>query len=574
MNNRENEIKLELKLVGDVRGKFMVKSYQRGYRWGKEEVIRLLDDIYLNGINGTGNYCLQPIVVKKENDGYELIDGQQRLTTLFLIYKYMNRASNSFIEEPKFSLQYETREESERFLSHVDLALKEKNIDFYFMGNAYETIEEWFNKKEKKSTSITNFNKYLDESVKIIWYEVDRNEDSNALFNRLNMGKIPLTSAELVKALFLCQSSSNMAVEKKEEIALQWDNMEKELNNNSLWYFLTNSDTKYYPTRIDLIIDLIANKSQKEKDKYFTFFYFDSLKQKESLEEIWRDNIQHTFLILKDWYENHELYHKIGYLITSQYKTLQDIFNIAKGKTKTEFKQELDKFICGSIKIDRNYAELNYKENYDKLRRLLLLFNIESVRQNGEQTQWFPFDKYKFKKNNQVAWSIEHIHAQNSEGLKDEKDWKEWIELHIPSIKALGDQNDLVQKMKIAYERKRLGSSEFEEIQKEVIERLSVKGNTEYEHTIGNLALLNREDNAALSNSAFDVKRNKIIDMDQKGQYIPFCTKMVFLKYYTQSEKDQIHFWGQADRIAYIKNINRVLHHFLTEEILVEEEEK
>lgn len=63
------------------------------------------------------------------------------------------------------------------------------------------------------------------------------------------------------------------------------------------------------------------------------------------------------------------------------------------------------------------------------------------------------------------------------------------------------------------------------------------------------LALLNTADNAALNNSTFDVKRNDIIQMDKKGQYIPFCTKMVFLKYYTPSAENQLHFWGQADSV-------------------------
>ena len=82
----ENEIKLEPKLVGEITGQFFVPGYQRGYRWGEDEVTRLLEDI---NANGTQPYCLQPIVVKKNNDKYELIDGQQRLTTIYLIYKYI-----------------------------------------------------------------------------------------------------------------------------------------------------------------------------------------------------------------------------------------------------------------------------------------------------------------------------------------------------------------------------------------------------------------------------------------------------------------------------------------------------
>ena len=124
------EIKLETKLVGSIEGDFYIPSYQRGYRWGPDEVTRLLDDVYANG---TKNYCLQPVVVRRNGDRYELIDGQQRLTTLYLIYRYMHTSSGGFLDEPKFTLKYETRDKSEDFLTSIDLARKEENIDFWFI---------------------------------------------------------------------------------------------------------------------------------------------------------------------------------------------------------------------------------------------------------------------------------------------------------------------------------------------------------------------------------------------------------------------------------------------------------
>ena len=82
-----DSIKLEPKLIGDIEGEFHIPAYQRGYRW-KEEVDMLLNDI--KGINEGENYSLQPIVIKKKAEKeYELIDGQQRLTTIFLIYRYI-----------------------------------------------------------------------------------------------------------------------------------------------------------------------------------------------------------------------------------------------------------------------------------------------------------------------------------------------------------------------------------------------------------------------------------------------------------------------------------------------------
>lgn len=567
-----SEIILDTKLVGAIKGVFFVPSYQRGYRWGRDEVFRLLEDIYSNG---TKNYCLQPVVVRKNGEVYELIDGQQRLTTIYLIYRYMYSASGGFLDEPKFKLRYETRKKSEDFLMEVDMTQKEDNVDFWFICNAYETISEWFKSKEKKST-LTNLNKYFDENVKIIWYEVGESEDAIALFARLNIGKIPLTSAELVKAMFLSRdNNSDMDREKQEEISLQWDNIEKELHNESLWCFLTNQNAEKYQTRIDLVLNLISQMPQGNKEKYYTFFYFDERGRQEKPNDIWRE-ILHTFLILKDWFENHEFYHKIGYLIAARCPeiSLQSIYTFSKDKAKSVFVDELDRMIKQSIDINSNYAELDYNipGDYIKISRLLLLFNIESVRQIDEEAQRFPFDKFKEK----GAWSLEHIHAQQSEGMKKQEEWKEWLRLHRHSIETLSDSNaavtEIIGKIDICVSKSKLDRKEFENVQQDIIRLLSVGGNTEYLHTISNLALLNMSDNAALNNSTFDVKRNRIIEMDKRGRYIPFCTKMVFLKYYTPSEQNQLHFWGQADRVAYITAVNSVLSEYLSEPIRIEKD--
>jgi hypothetical protein len=211
--------------------------------------------------------------------------------------------------------------------------------------------------------------------------------------------------------------------------------------------------------------------------------------------------------------------------------------------------------------------------DYKRISTLLLLFNVESVRKTDGQAQRFPFDKFKRNKNNNVTWSLEHIHAQQSEGMKTQEVWKKWLELHLESIKSLGeDHTALIKEMQDTIDMTKLERSVFEDVQKKVLKCLSVAGNTEYMHSIANLALINTSDNAALNNSTFDVKRNSIIDMDKNGQYIPFCTKMVFLKYYTPSADNQLHFWGQADRIAYIKEINNVLSDYI-EPIVLEKEE-
>ena len=112
-----------------------------------------------------------------------------------------------------YTLTYDVRTRSEEYLNNISESSDESNVDFYFMKKAYMSIENWFQERMKqKLTAPYDFLKLLTERVNIIWYEAGHDEDSNALFQRLNIGKIPLTSSELVKAIFLCASRKRTSV--------------------------------------------------------------------------------------------------------------------------------------------------------------------------------------------------------------------------------------------------------------------------------------------------------------------------------------------------------------------------
>ena len=83
-------------------------------------------------------------------------------------------------------------------------------------------------------------------------------------------------------------------------------------------------------------------------------------------------------------------------------------------------------------------------------------------------------------------------------------------------------------------------------------------------NSIANLALIQCSKNSALGNSTFDVKRNKIIKMANNGEFIPLCTMRIFLKYYTNSQKNQIRCWSLQDMKSYISAINEVLKNYLS----------
>ena len=574
-----SEIVLDTKNIGQIEGEFFLPDYQRGYRWTEDEIQLLLDDIY----ESEGKpYCLQPVVVKRTQGRFELIDGQQRLTTIYLIFKYME-SNLGPLYAPGFKLTYETRDSSADFLQSLDMSSRESNIDFHFIANAYEYIERYFEIKStgnlrKLAALLTTLNQYLMDTVSVIWYEVNSDEDGIKLFERLNIGKIPLTSSELVKALFLKRSAQDQMSGRQEEVSLQWDMMEHALHDSSFWGFLSNTPGSQMSTRIDFVFDLMAGKNRTSREKYATFFYFDeeikklaSKSEDNPLLAIWA-RVYHLFLTLREWYEDHDFYHKIGYLITAGI-SINKIYNVWKNGddsiplAKDEFMRKLNVMIAESIDMSSmdDLLAIGYDGNREKLHRVLNLFNIETERLMDEGKRRFPFDKHK-----ESNWSLEHVHAQNAENLTKNKDILVWLESHYEILNSdhsniYAAEQTLLDKMKVLIEELRSGRDpgsvrdRFREIQEEAIAvfspREGLDRDNSYLHGLANMALLDSGQNAALSNSVFDVKRNRIIEYDKMGKYIPICTKNLFFKYYTK-ENPSLAFWGEADRRNYASAID------------------
>lgn len=559
----ENYVILEAKPIKDIRGKFYIPAYQRGYRWERTQVKTLLNDLYqcMEANGQEKDYCLQPVVVQKkgvQKKGelqYDLIDGQQRLTTIYILLRYAH--------QNYFSFEYETRDKTKDFLNNMDPQLAQTNIDFFHIYQAYTTIKDWLEETFPADTDshLYKLCNYVKEKVKVIWYEVGAEADPIALFTRLNIGKIQLTNAELIRVLFLSDTPNGMENRRKYEMAIQWDDIEKQLrdDDDAFWAFITRKRAEDYPTRIDLLFDLMCHKQDAEKDPLFTFFKMEERLKHADRDRVWQEVIN-AFLQLKEWYKNNVCYHKIGYLIASGSKTMADLLDEARGKRKSEFMKRLDEMIAESITWSTNdkdsYWDLDYHKDYNRICRILLLFNVQSIISYCVR-QRFPFNEY-----NNEKWSIEHIHAQNSEGLKTVELQLEWLQKHLPSLKAVHrdePDNELVRAVEKAIDDGRFIRSDFEDFFRRVVNDLSDTTDTDYINTLPNLALLSCGHNTCLSNSTFDVKRNLIIKMDKSGEFIPYCTKMTFLKYYENSSDVQVHFWGQKDREAYLQAIQHVI---------------
>ena len=582
---------LEEKIISEITGKFTIEAYQRGYRWGKDEVEYLLEDI--SEIPDGQKYCLQPVVVKNVNDTYELIDGQQRLTTLYLIMKYLN----AYVDI-KFSIEYATRKSENghigskellETIDKIDLSLPSNNIDELFIKKSYGIVKTWFNGEKSKMMSFAN---KLQNYVTIIWYEVDDDEDSVNIFTRLNIGKINLTNAELVKALFLSRGKKDsegryagnpygIEEKKQHEIALGWDLMEKDLHNEKFWTFITNEKSDHYPIRMELLFDMIEMKPSDESNFYTFNRFYERFKNSDNRYETW-ELIERYMQQLKEWYHSFDLFHHIGFLVATgtSVKSLLDIaMSTDNPIKKSDFKlrvldmiREKMVFTVGDKDFGEeiDYAELNYEDHSKFIQYVLLLFNIETIRQKGDENVRFPFYRYKYE----GTWSLEHIHAQNSESLKTNQEWKEWLEIHKKSLEGLEVYSDdkkqieeVIDKMNTVIthinEKGYKGSirNEFNAVAPAVINILSDGDDKSQMHTLSNMALLTVGENAALNNSTFDVKRMKIIAMDKAGEYIPVCTRNVFMKYYSSSDT-KLHFWSEEDRKGYISAMNNVLYDY------------
>ena len=546
---------ISLKCIHDLLGyHFIIPSFQRGYRWTHQQVTDLLEDIWeftqKKKEDKKEFYCLQPAVVTPGENGYSVIDGQQRLTTIYIILLVLNDIKKHITEE-NFTLKYETRKDSEEFLKNIDLSRRNENIDYYHICDAYETIEKWFTNRSSAKVKILDTLLSDDESgnnVKVIWYEIKEENDPIDIFTRINMGKIPLTNAELVKALFLRNDNFKGHPDARRlrqlEMATEWDNIEYKLQDEEFWFFLTDGK-KSYENRIEFIFDLIAGTSSF--DKYATFRYFNEWFSKANeVESKWQE-IKNYFLTFCEWSENRKYYHLIGYLIALGEK-IEDLKKLSSNKTKTEFEDCLKKKITKHVRC--NIDELDYYYDRYKIKKALLLFNIITLLSDEKSNTRFQFERYK-----KEEWDIEHIHSVKSEmpeAVAHQNDW-------LKEVLEFTEDNLLKKRITDFLNSKPDNRSEdFTNLYDYILIQYSENGDIEDIPDISNLALLDSGTNRGYKNAVFPIKRKKIIAKDRYGAFIPLCTKNVFLKYYSD-KVDQMSFWGKKDRQAYLNSIKKTL---------------
>ncbi|GAA0324620.1 DUF262 domain-containing protein [Psychrobacter aestuarii] len=558
---------LELKTINELRDySFMIPAYQRGYRWTETEVLELLNDIDSfiprpidSDPDSNTWYCLQPIVIKKScDDSFEVIDGQQRLTTIYLILYYLNQDFKESKRDKIFDLNYETRPNSGYFLKNLEdnQKVKEDNIDFYYISKAYIAISKWF--EDKSETHIFDQFKFRSKfkfESKVIWYESIEN-DSISIFSRINIGKIPLTNSELIKALFLNSSNfieqDNKLKLRQLEIANEWDRIENSLQDDRFWYFL-NKEAKFI-NRIEFIFDLM-NENIDPNDNLATFRFFNGKfksSDNEALSKNWHE-IKDYYNRFYEWFNERNLYHKIGYLISVNIVSIKELYKESTNMKKSDFESYLDQKIKLSLK-NITITDLEYSD-IKNVRKVLLLYNIITMLSSDTDNSYFPFNLYENQK-----WDIEHITSIKTK-IPDDKNKQQWLQdakIFI-DVEILDPESGLIDRIDSWDNNDTEGFNVlFEEINDHFNSKINLDDDID---SLFNLTLLDSTTNRSYKNAVFPIKRKTIIDRDKKGIFIPICTKNLFLKYFS-SYPPKISFWTDEDKDNYEKDLIKTLEEF------------
>lgn len=557
--------------------RYRIPAYQRGFRWDARQVEQLLEDIrdFVHRENPQPEefYCLQPLVLRAHDDGaFEVVDGQQRLTTLLLILRHFNERLAERFQQTLYTLEYVTRPDLLEFLRDPSKERAESNIDFFHIAEAISAIEAWFAQHENEVERIKDA---VQNQAKLIWYELLPAENPVDAFTRLNVGKIPLTNDELIRALFLRRAGADGDDALALKIAYEWDQLEKGLQRDEFWCFLSN-DTGQRGNRIGYLFDLVAREGgmTENGNPYATFYYFsEQLTPRDADAERQWLVVKRTYMLLEEWFEDRRLYHLIGFLIWAGVD-VNSLREVASDRLKPDFRENLREMIYRCIAKDclpenttpdaeqgplyELLSKLEYGRDSGRVKSILLLFNLATLLLNPESNMRFQFESFKAGR-----WDIEHIRSIASDRPATWAGQVVWLEQCLGYLESVNVEPLLQQEIRdlLQTEKPKEADAAFETLYERLLSYFHEAEDIEADHTVANLTLLDSQTNRSYKNAPFAIKRQRVLSLDRDGVFVPLCTRNVFLKCYSASV-DHVMFWTQDDRDDYRRVIEEVLTEF------------
>ncbi|TKC14744.1 GmrSD restriction endonuclease domain-containing protein [Robertmurraya kyonggiensis] len=184
-------------------GNYSIPIYQRAYAWSDKEIETLVDDIYdYYSLKTNQNYYIGSLVVHKDHDDLEnVIDGQQRLTTLSLLICYLKNESNykDLVKDIHVNLHFESRKRS----TDIFKQLKKNNEKVFDESNELVDGYRILKKKLNSEQYDEEYFQYLIGHVILIKNVLPKDTDLNHYFEIMNNRGEQLEKHEIVKAHLL-----------------------------------------------------------------------------------------------------------------------------------------------------------------------------------------------------------------------------------------------------------------------------------------------------------------------------------------------------------------------------------
>ena len=209
--------KLEEKVLKELYNTYVIPPYQRPYKWHKEHVLQLLDDLYENIYIGKRTYRVGTLIIHQdENGNHNIVDGQQRLTTLSLILYYLGE-KDKLLQNQEYSNE-----------------ISKNNLIYN-----YEQIKQWFGAKRLEINEEMFLNE-LKDKCEFVVITVYRQDEAFQLFDTQNSRGKELYPHDLLKAFHLREMDKDGYTDKEiEQYVIKWeDYLLKE--NNPLLDILNN----------------------------------------------------------------------------------------------------------------------------------------------------------------------------------------------------------------------------------------------------------------------------------------------------------------------------------------------
>ena len=324
-----------INVIDGLKKKYIIPCFQREYSWGEEEIDELIKNI--KNIKNKDDYCIGIITIQNEKDASLLIDGQQRLTTLYLIAIYCGLIKKK--NEVLLNFEYEELVSNENDL--VNLLLNKENIS-QSIEDGYRIISKKISDKEKSDIIST--------MKKVYYYEIDVDDgiDLNHYFEVMNSRGVQLSRSDIIKSYLMKFLDSNKDRFKLNHLWYKYEKMDDIKSIFTDFEHISKKMKSDYKSINEILKSKNANSNAKE-----------IIKNNDDINDNSILNFEYFLLYIIRLYKNID---DDNYLISGEFN-LADLIKEYEDWFSNKNSEEVVKFLNFMITMKNNYDR--YIVKYD-----------------------------------------------------------------------------------------------------------------------------------------------------------------------------------------------------------------